>query len=113
MAMAVESLANNRRIAVDGLSGRVRQLRGLIKEFTAASPESLGRTRVLQRAFVDGASLIGDLAFAAGVDDVDRRSLRRAAEALDPNQLPHRQPDKIERFFHAASDALQRIDRGA
>jgi hypothetical protein len=113
MVTAVESLANNRRIAVDNLSGRVRQVRGLIKEFSSMNAESLERTRVLRRIFVDGAALIADLAFAAGTDDVDRAALRRAAESLDVNQLPRRQSERIERYFQAASEALQHIDRGA
>jgi hypothetical protein len=69
---------------------------------------------VLRRAFASGAQLIDDLAFAAGVNEKKGRSpLLRAAESLDERELPRQQPDAIERFFLAASDALQRIDRGA
>jgi hypothetical protein len=113
MITAVESLANNRRIAVDDLSVRVRHLRTLMKEFATINAESVERTRVLRRVFSDGAVLIGDLAFAAGVDAVKPADLRRAAESLDLNQVPGRQADRIERYFQAASEALQHIDRGA
>lgn len=80
MVTAVESLA-----------------RTLIKEFSTVNAESLERTRVLRRAFSDGAALIHELAFAAGVETVKPATLRRAAESLDLNQRPRQQADRIDR----------------
>lgn len=114
MTSAVESLGNNRRLPIDNLAGRLRELRVLIKEYASANGEDLARTRTLRRAFLTGASLVDDLLFAAGLErSRDRSSIRRAAEALDEAQLPRRQPDVIERYFQEVSDALQRVDRGA
>lgn len=112
LAMAVESLANTRRLPIDDLSGRVRELRALIKEF--AGSESLSRTRTLRRAFLSAAALVDDLTFAAGLKDSRKRSvIWRTAEALDETELPRRQPEVIQRYFQQVSDALQRVDRGA
>lgn len=114
LATAVESLANNRRLPIDNLSGRVRELRALIKEFASGSAESLTRTRTLRRAFLTGAALVDDLLFAAGLKDSRKRSvIWDTAESLDEAQLPRRQPAVIERYFRQVSDALQRVDRGA
>jgi hypothetical protein len=112
MAMAVESLAGTRRLAVENLPARLGQLRASIKEFSSTGAESLTRTRVLKRIFTDGAGLIGDLARAAGTRDVDYEALERVAGALDIDELPRNQPDVIERYFQEASNALQRVDRG-
>jgi hypothetical protein len=112
LVSAVESLANNRRLPIDNLNARVREFRALLKEF-AGSAENVGRTRDLRRAFVAGAGLVDDLLFAAGLAQPGGRSpLRRAAESLDESRLPRQQTDVIERYFGAASEALQRVDRG-
>jgi hypothetical protein len=62
-------------------------------------------------AFVD---IIEELASATGVEraPVDPRlsALRRAAESLDSNLVPRRQPDVLERFFRHAGAALRRLD---
>jgi hypothetical protein len=112
MASAVESLANTRRLPVTNVNGRVQQLHALIKEFASGDAASLDRTRVLRRIFTAGAMLVDDLLFAAGLEESKEGSpLRRAAESLDETLLPRRQPDVIERYFQAVSEALQRIDR--
>ena len=114
LATAIESLANNRRLPIDNLSGRVRELRTLIKQFAGASAESPERTRLMRGAFMTASRLVDDLLFAAGLEESsDRSPLRRAAEALDVRRLPREQPDAIERYFREASEALQRVDRGA
>ena len=111
LVLAVESLARSHAADVPDLAGRVRDVRALLSEFTAANAQSLERTRILRRAFAESAALISDLSAAVDAGDVDRAALRRAADALDPNQLPREQPDAIERYFQAASEALQHIDR--
>jgi hypothetical protein len=114
LATAVESLANTRRLPIDNLARRVRELRALITEFASGSAESLTRTRTLRRAFLSGAALVDDLLFAAGLKDSrDRSGMWRTAESLDEAQLPRRQSDVVERYFRQVSDALQRVDRGA
>jgi hypothetical protein len=78
-------------------------------------PDSAGHIERLRQAFTSAADIIDELVEVAGVEKrpVDPRmsALRRAAESLDPALTTRRQPDVIERFFHHAAEALQRVAR--
>lgn len=113
LASAIQSLATTRRLAVPELEARLKELRALIQEFARGKPDDPGQADRLRRSFVAGAGLIDDLLVGAGLADGGRTTaVRRAAEALDVGRLPWRQPDAIERYFQAASEAVQRVDRG-
>jgi hypothetical protein len=116
LASAVQSLATAKRLSVENVAGRVQEFRALIKEFAAGKPDQLQQAVVLRRTFLTGAALIDDIVGAAGIDlpdDDGASEVRQAAESLDPERLPQQQADAIERFFRQASQALQRVDRGA
>jgi hypothetical protein len=115
LASAIQSLADTRRLGVTDLPRRIQELRGLIKEFAAGDPANVEQARMLQRAFAAGASLIDDLTAAAGLMEGGARlsAVQQAAEAIDVTRVPRAQAERIERYFQRASEALQRIDRGA
>jgi hypothetical protein len=116
LASAVQSLATTKQLRVADLPGRLQAFRALLKEFAAGDPEQLAQTLVLRRTFAAGAALIDDLVAAAGLEPAGDRppsDVRRAADALDSGRLPRQQAEVIERYFRQASQALQRVDRGA
>jgi hypothetical protein len=116
LASALQSLATTRQLSILDFTSRLQEFRALIKEFAAGDSGQLQQTLVLRRTLAAGAALIDDVVAAAGVAVSARdavSAVRRAAESLDPQQLPRQQPDTIERYFRQASEALQRVDRGA
>lgn len=115
LASAIQSLAGTRRLSVPDLAARLQELRALVKEFAAGDSDELEQARLLRRTFAAGAALVDDLVVATGLERVGAREsrLKRAAEAIDVSRLPRHQADTIERYFQRASEALQRVDRGA
>jgi hypothetical protein len=115
LATAIQSLATAKQLTVPNFAGRMQEFRAELKKFASGKPEQPGQATMLRQLFLSGAALVDDVANSAGVEDADDQltAVRRAAESFAEQQLPQKQPDVIERYFQAASQALQRVDRGA
>jgi hypothetical protein len=115
LANAVISVAERKKVAMPELPRDIQELRRQTTAYANGPPDSAGQTERLRQAFTSAADIIDELVEAAGLEKrpIDPRlsALRRAAESLDPASTPRRQQDVIERFFHHATEALQRVER--
>lgn len=115
LADAIKSVAERRRLSSPRVAQGVDELRSQTRAYGAAAPSDGGQGVRLRQAFVTASDLVAHLVNAAGIEKepVDPRlsALRRSAESLDTTQSLRRQPDVIERFFHHAAEALQRVAR--
>jgi hypothetical protein len=114
LADAVEANARTSP-AADAVGAGVARLRRQIGEFRTGTPGDLEQSRRLRRILIDAGSLIDQLAASADArrrpNDPRVNALARSAESLSENAPVLRQPDVLERFFHHAVEALQRLER--
>jgi hypothetical protein len=114
LADAIEARAAQRPSASGALAEDIAKLRQQIEDYRTGKPGDLAQSRRLRRTLVHASSLIERILEAADARrrprDARLNAVERAAQSLSETAPLVRQPDVIERFFHHAVEALERLD---